>query len=401
MNILHINTNYLCGGGAASIAKLLHNEINKKEGMTSKFLYGRGGANDPNAVKIVFDFESYISAAATRVFGSSLNRGLTKKAKTEIDNADIIHIHNLHGYYLNYESLINYIVEKDKKVVWTLHDTWAFTGRCAFTSGCEKWKYGCGNCKYLSVYPATKKDISDKLWIKKMKLFTRLNKEKTIFVSPSDWLKHLVEKSFLKDYKIEVINNGVEKSYILNIDKNELRKKLKLPLDKKIVLFVAADANDERKGIKYILDILDEIDESMVFISMGKKIELTSNKLIQLGYISNRKDIYEVYRASDVFVIPSLDDNFPTTVLEAFANGIPVIGFNTGGISEQICKNTGIVVSDISSIELKRSIICLLKDDKKLQYFSNSSIKKFLDYYTLDILISKYLMAYKKLGDEI
>lgn len=396
MNILQINTRYIGGGGAASIANLLHNSINKQEGMTSRFLYGRGEANDLNAIKIAKEFESYISAGTTRLLGKQINKKLSEEAKREIDNADIVHLHNIHGYYINYESLINYIVEKDKKVIWTLHDTWSFTGRCAFTFGCEKWKNGCGNCSNLDIYPNTKRDLSDKLWKKKKEIFTKLNKEKTILVTPSKWLKALVKESFLKDYKVEVINNGVEESHCFNIDKKILRKKFNLPINKKIILFVAADPNDKRKGIKYVLDILDKFEEDTIFVSIGKKIDVENEKLIQLGYISDRKNIYEVYRLSDVFVIPSLDDNFPTTVLEAFANGIPVVGFDTGGINEQI-NNNGILVKEKESSKLESALKTLLVSNEDLSSMSLCAIESFKSKYKLDQFNKKYKELYKNL----
>jgi len=397
MNILHINTRYIGGGGAASIANLLHNEINKQKGMTSRFLYGRGKSNDPSAVKIGAEIESYISAGVTRLFGKELNRELSRNIKNEIDNADIIHIHNLHGYYVSYESLMNYIVEKDKKVIWTLHDTWVFTGRCAFTFGCDKWKRGCGDCKNLNVYPATKKDLSDKLWIKKKALFTKLNKEKTIFITPSEWLKGLVNESFLRDYRVEVINNGIEESNCLDINKDILRKKFNLPLDKKIVLFVAADPNDERKGVKYILDILDKVDDDVIFVSMGKKISIRNNRLIQLGYISNRKDIYKIYRASDVFVITSLDDNFPTTVLEAFANGIPVVGFDTGGIKEQLQEGGGKLVKNKSSEHLKSALEEVFISEENVKKMSLVAKERFNTNFTNNVFVRKYENLYNRL----
>lgn len=397
MNVLHINTRYIGGGGAASIANILHNEINKQKGMKSRFLYGRGKSNDTNSMKIATEFESYISAGMTRLFGKELNRGLSKKVKNEIDNSDVIHIHNLHGYYVNYESLINYIIEKDKQVIWTLHDTWVFTGRCAFTFGCDKWKRGCGDCKNLSVYPSTKNDLSDKLWINKKTLFTKLNKEKTIFITPSEWLRGLVRESFLKNYKVEVINNGVEESDLLDIKKDILRKEFNLPLDKKVVLFAAADPNDERKGVKYILDILDKVDNNMVFVSMGKKIGIRNDRLIQLGYISNRKDIYKIYRASDVFVITSLDDNFPTTVLEAFANGIPVIGFNTGGIKEQLQAGCGKLVENKSCDYLKSVLEEVLSSEENLERMSLVAKERFNTNYTINTFIGKYKDLYNRL----
>lgn len=401
MNIVHINTRYIGGGGAASIANLLHNEINKQEKMTSRFLYGRGESGDPNAVKIAAEIESYISAGVTRLFGKELNRGLSKNVKNEIDNADIVHIHNLHGYYVNYESLINYIVEKDKKVILTLHDTWVFTGRCAFTFGCDKWKKGCGNCKNLNIYPSTKKDLSDKLWIKKKALFTKLNKEKTVFITPSEWLKGLVKESFLKDYRVEVINNGVEESDCLDINKDILRKEFSLPLDKKIVLFVAADPNDERKGVKYILDILNKVDDNIVFVSMGKKINILNDRLIQLGYISSRKDIYKIYRASDVFVITSLDDNFPTTVLEAFANGIPVVGFNSGGIKEQLQQGCGKLVENKSSEYLKSTLEEILSSEENIKKINLIVEERFNANYKINTFVRKYEDLYNRLlGNE-
>lgn len=399
MNILHINTRYIGGGGAASIANLLHNEINNQEGMKSEFLYGRGESNDSNSMKISYELESYISAGSTRIFGRTLNRKISEEVKKEIDNADIIHIHNLHGYYINYESLINYIVEKDKKIIWTLHDTWSFTGRCAFTFGCERWKIGCGNCKSLNIYPTTKRDMSDKLWLKKKNLFTRLNREKTVFVTPSKWLKNLVEESFLKDYKVEVINNGVEKSDFIDMDKNVLRREFNIPIDKKIVLFVAADPNDERKGIKYILDILDKVDNNIIFVSMGRKIDIEKEKLIQLGYISDRKEIYKVYRMSDVFVIPSLDDNFPTTVLEAFANGIPVIGFDSGGINEQIVNEiNGYLVSNKDSLNLHKKITSIIYE-KEINKLQERVINIFNNRYDLKNFICNYIKLYRMLEE--
>lgn len=400
MNILHINTRYIGGGGAAAIANLLHNEINKQEGIKSRFLYGRGQSNDNNAIKVSYEFESYISAGVTRVFGKPLNREISKEVKKEIDNADIIHIHNLHGYYINYESLIDYIVEKDKKVIWTLHDTWAITGRCAFTFGCEKWKFGCGNCKNLNVYPITKKDISDKLWKKKQELFNKLNKNKTEIVTPSNWLMELIKESYLKDFNVKVINNGVEESKYIDIDKSILRKELGLPLDKKIALFVAADPNDERKGVKYILDILDDLSEDVIFVSMGKEINIKNDKLIQLGYKSCRDDIYKVYRASDIFVIPSLDDNFPTTVLESFGNGTPVIGFNQGGIPEQIVGKTGVLVDKFTCKALTEAIDRLLNDSEKIDFYSDNARKRFISEYTVNMFLSRYIDIYQKIYKE-
>lgn len=398
MNILQINTRYIGGGGASAIANLLHTSINNIDGMKSIFLYGRGSSNDLNSIKIAKEFECYISAASTRIIGRELNRGLSKDIKEEIDKADIVHIHNLHGYYIDYEELIEYIVKKRKKVVWTLHDIWSFTGRCAVSTKCNKWEHGCGNCDFLNMYPSTYHDVSSELWKKKKYIFTKLDKEKTIFITPSSWLKELMEKSFLSNYNIKVINNGVEKSNYINTEKNELRKKLGLPINKKIILFVAADPSNEIKGIKFILDILDKVDKDVVFVSLGKLINTESDNLIQLGYINDRNEIYKVYRSSDIFVIPSLADNFPTTVIEAFANGIPVVGFNTGGIQEQIINGVNGFLTDAkSSDELLDKINLVLTKLVNNEINENKILEEFKEKYTLEKFKANYIEQYRNL----
>ncbi|MDU5110363.1 MAG: glycosyltransferase [Clostridium sp.] len=397
MKILQVNTRYIGGGGAAAIANLLHNSINKNKGMSSRFLYGRGQSDDIDSIKIGYEVESYLSAGAMRVIGKELNRGLSDEVKREIDDADIIHLHNIHGYYINYESLIDYIVKKNKRVIWTLHDTWAFTGRCAFTFGCEKWKCGCGDCNNLNIYPSTKRDISDKLWIKKNNIFNKLNKDITTIVTPSEWLKELLEESYLKNFKIDVINNGVEKSKFVNVDKSELREELGIPIDKKVVLFVAADPNDERKGIKYIVQMFNKFNDDVIFVSMGKKINIEHNRLMQLGYKTNRDEIYKVYRSSDVFVIPSLDDNFPTTVLEAFANGVPVVGFDSGGIKEQVINGVnGYVVNKNNSNDLYEKIRIVFNNSEN-KNISNNSLNRFKELYSLENFKNRYFDLYYSL----
>lgn len=171
-------------------------------------------------------------------------------------------------------------------------------------------------------------------------------------------------------------------------------------MDKKIVLFVAADPSDERKGIKYVLDILGELDEKIIFVSMGKKINANSNKLIQLGYKSSRDDIYKVYRASDIFVITSIDDNFPTTVLEAFANEIPAIGFAKGGIREQIVDQTGIIVDSFESEDLIEAISSLLNDSRKLDFYSSNARKRFISEYSIKVFFDRYKSIYYEIYKE-
>lgn len=393
MKILTINTRYIGGGGAAYIANILHNEINKIEGYSSTFLYGRGKVGDSNSFRIIYPKMDYISALSYRVFASELN--LNKNIEKQIKECDIVHLHNIHGYYINYVNLFKLLKKYNKKIIWTLHDMWPFTGRCAYSFGCEAWKDECGKCKNLKSYPSTFVDKSKRELKLKKQVINYIDKDKLIIVTPSKWLADICRKSFLNKYKIYNIPNGIKVEEIQS-SKEELREKFSIPIDKKMVLFVAADTRDERKGIGYIMDIIPKCPD-YIFVSIGKEIE--SVKLcnfIQLGYISERNKINEIYKMADLFVIPSIDDNFPTTVLESLANGTPVIGFNQGGIPEQVEDNVGIVIDRIESEELKNSIDNILNDESKLKEFSHQARVKYLENYTLEKFIDSYLEIYKK-----
>ena len=179
------------------------------------------------------------------------------------------------------------------------------------------------------------------------------------------------------------------------MEEEKLREKYSLSIEDKVILFVAADTKDERKGIKYILDIIPNCND-YTFISIGKKIEnFEFNNFIQLGYISDRAKINEIYYMSDVFVIPSLDDNFPTTVLEAFANSTPVVGFNIGGIPEQVSNEVGIIVDKIESSSLKKSISDIINNN--IERYSINAQKKYLSNYTMNTFCNRYLKIYKEM----
>lgn len=400
MKVLTINTT--CGGGgAANIANMLHNYINKTKDNKSTFIYGRGSSDDINNYKISDDLSVNFSALSQRFLGNSLNLnfGLKNKLESFIKESDVIHFHNLHGYYINYKSVIELVNKYDKPVVWTFHDMWPTTGRCAYPGKCEKWTTGCNKCPDKELYPKTYIDRSKSSWKMKNKVFNMLNKEKTIISTPSQWLGNEVEKSFLKDFNIKAIPNGIFRDNDKAYEKNESRNDLNLPLNKKIVLFVSADVNDPRKGVKYILEAIKKTEsDDVLFVSMGNTINnFESDKLIQLGFIRDREKINKVYSAADIFVIPSMEDNFPTTVLEAMANKTPVIGFATGGIPEQIDEKTGIVVDRGDTQGLIDAINLLINDSDKLAEMSSNALRKFEENYTIDIFAEKHIKMYKSL----
>ncbi len=205
---------------------------------------------------------------------------------------------------------------------------------------CEKWKVGCESCPDLSVYPKTFIDTSSFMWKKKKNYFsTGWN---PIIICPSRWLADRVKESYLKEYQVEVIPNAVDIEVFKSKNKNTIRKKYGIPIRKKVILCLAADLEDERKGIKYFFKSLKYITaKNWMVVTVGKVINYDKIKEIdieikQMGYIKDKNEISDVYNIADIFCMSSLDDNFPTTVLEAMACGIPVIGFNVGGIPEQV-----------------------------------------------------------------
>lgn len=338
MKVLQINS--VCGfGSTGRIATDLY-KVLEEQGHECLIAYGRGTAPEGiNSYKIGTNLDTYLHVARTRLldqhgYGSKKPTiELVKKIKEY--NPDVIHLHNLHGYYLNLEVLFNYLAQSNKPVVWTLHDCWAFTGHCAYFDyiGCDKWKDECGNCPQKKIYPNSYGlDNSYNNFNQKKALFTRLNN--LTIITPSQWLANLVKESFLNKYPIQVINNGID----LNVFKptsSEFRKKYHLE-EKKIILGVANVWN-QRKGFNTFIELSSKLDEDYQIVLVGvtekQKNNLPSN-IIGINRTNNIEELAEIYTVADVFVNPTLEDNFPTVNLESAACGTPVITYKTGGSPE-------------------------------------------------------------------
>lgn len=390
MRILQINS--VCGvGSTGRIATDLYNVL-ENQGHECKIAYGRGNAPEGiNSIKIGFAFDNYYHVFKTRVFDKhgfgSVNA--TKKFIEEVKkyDPDIIHLHNIHGYYINIEILFNYLKEANKPVVWTLHDCWPFTGHCSYFDyvGCEKWKYGCSNCDQKEQYPSSKLiDNSEWNYENKKRLFTSV-KNMTI-ITPSKWLSNLVKKSFLGKYPVEVINNGIDLD-VFKPTESDFRKKYNLS-DKFIILGVAS-VWGERKGLKYFIELSEKLSDEYKIVIVGvdeKQKKSIPKDIISICRTNNAKELAEIYTSADVFVNPTLEDNFPTTNLEALACGTPVITFNTGGSIECINKNTGKIVEkdDINGLvkAIKNLKVDRLECINKAKLFFNKN-KKFEEYVSL------------------
>jgi len=316
-------------------------------------------------------FERNIEILLDKKLGidSILNYFGTKKFLKTIDkiNPDLIHLHNLPGGYINIELLFNYIKKKKVPVVWTLHDCWAFTGHCPYFdySECNNWVSGCGNCKNLFCYPRMDYDGTKLMWAKKNRIFNGVNS--LTIVTPSDWLKRLVEKSFLNHYCVKVINNGINH----NIFKPTYNIDLKNRFEGRYVILGVALEWGKRKGLDYFCRLASDLDEEYQIILVGTDDvidrELPSN-IVSIHRTNSQKELAEYYTISTVFVNPTREDNFPTVNIEALACGTPVVCFNSGGTAEIIDDSCGIAVETgdyeglLSSIIKIKDTNCFSKD---------------------------------------
>lgn len=260
-------------------------------------------------------------------------------------NPDLIHLHNLHGYYLNIDILFTFLRTWSKPIIWTFHDCWPFTGHCSYFDAvnCTRWETGCYECPNLKSYPMSWfKDNSKKNYQDKKMLFCGLGK--LLVVSPSIWLEGHLHNSFLNEYEIMVINNGIDLDIFNPL--NDKTKRIKLKLSKKYILGVA-NSWSRRKGLEDILELskyLDpEIDIVLVGLSNKQIINLPSN-IIGINRINNPKELASLYAGAEVFINPTYVDNFPTVNLESLACGTPVITYNTGGSPETLDERTGLVI---------------------------------------------------------
>lgn len=294
------------------------------------------------------------------------SRCATKKIIKKIKKIkpDVIQLHCIHGYYINYKLLFEYLNTSDIPVVWTFHDCWAFTGHCAYFDiiDCVKWKTKCNECDLLSEYPKSLfRDRSEKNYLLKKKLFTNI-KNLTI-ITVSIWLEELVKQSFFCDSRIITIHNGVDLTTFRPLKKSTLVQKMKLE-QKKIILGVAA-VWDERKGLTDFFRLSKMLNDNFKIVLVGlskEQIKQIPPEIIGISRTNNPTELAELYTAAMVFVNPTYSDNFPTTNIEALACGTPIILYNTGGSPEAIDSKTGYVIQQGDLLSLVK-IITYLSDN--------------------------------------
>lgn len=405
MNILLVNTHY-SGGGAEKVTRQLYQGL-KSHGTDVHLLVGRENSGD--GYEVIYDnpVRAKLLRVSTRFISNvrlhvpiAVNKILAAAERYDID---IIHFNNIHGNYIGINDISK--ISQKYPVVWTLHDMWAITGHCAHAFDCRLWIDGnCRHCPDLSMFPELKYDKAAKLYNAKKNGFTGKGIH---FVTPSEWLKKHCDSSFLHDEDIRVINNGVDTETFTCHDRTALRRKYNIPQNKRIVLFGAAYLNSPFKGMRYLIDALNALPDkdkySLLIIgsNMDKSLFSPEFNIIPFGYINDDRTLNEIYSLSDVFIMSSMAENFPCSSIEAFASGTPVIAFASGGLTEQIDENTGILVERGNSDALSRSVTSYFEQgDERLNAMRENCRKKAVNLYSESFMIEQYICLYKNILKE-
>ena len=392
MKVLQINATY----GSASTGKICYSvaKLMDKENIENLTLYSQGSLKTENAVKIKNKTYYKIQALKSRVFGnygfnsSSATKEIIRQIKEF--SPDIVHLHNIHGHNVNLKSLFKFFKKNPEiKLFWTFHDCWAFTAYCPHytMAKCYKWQSECSHCKQKKEY-SWFFDKSKKLFNRKKELFTGLN---LTIITPSKWLAGEVKKSFMKDYPVKVINNGIDLS-VFKPTESDFREKYGIGKDKFVLLGVAFGWG-ERKGLDVFIELSKRLDKNKyAIVLVGGNAEtdkLLPKDIISIHRTQNQTELAEIYSSCDLFVNPTREEVLGLVNIEANACGTPVLTFDSGGSPECINKKSGSVVSCddinglIKDIERIRNERPFTKENCILRAEEFDADKKFKEYTEL------------------
>lgn len=391
MKVVQINSSYSAG----SIGKICISVSNllTDKGIENYYLYASGKRTPPYGIRYMSNLEIKFQALKAKVMGNYgfQSQAATKRLIAELDQIlpDIVHLHNLHSHNINLDILFTYLKEKNIKIFWTFHDCWAFTGYCPYFDfvGCKKWREdGCAHCPSRQHY-SWFFDCSKKLYERKKQLFTGLD---LTIITPSQWLANQVKMSFLKDYPIKVINNGINLS-VFYPRKSDFCERYHL--EGKYILLGVAFAWVQRKGLDVFIRLAERLNPEkfqIVLIGTDEKVDkLLPGNVISIHHTVDQAQLAEIYSAADLFVNPTREENYPTVNMESLACGTPVLTFRTGGSPEIIDEKTGMVVECNDEEAMYQAILKIAEErpfsrenclDRAKQF---SEKEKYMEYYRL------------------
>ena len=427
MRVTHLSTYHLFGG-ASIAANRLHRALQKQlwtpSSVESTVLVGAPNRLEPHqpAPGVTYLANNFLAEqtafgrfvaerlyflphernASVRFQFSPARFGANLNFHPAIQQADVLHLHWINFGFLSINGLRT-LFDLDKPIVWTLHDQWAFTGGCHYTHGCDHFLTHCHDCPYLK--KPDEQDLSYRIFEQKMQLFSKANVH---FISPSWWLGQEGQRSaLLRNFPFTVIPNAIDQNLFRPIDRSEANTHFNLSdTGNPRLLFGSANVTDPRKGFRYFAEALtllhqqhpDLTPEILIF---GKGRSYLFNELPysirHLGVLTNQDDIIAAYNAADVLIVPSLEDNLPTTIIEAMSCGTPVVGFRTGGIPEMIDHRQNGYLADVGSAQDLADGIAFILTNQHPDVLRQNARQSAENQFSEDVVAKQHVELYNQL----
>lgn len=378
----------------------------EKEGHECFIAYGQATTNYKKSFKIGTILENHLHNLGSRIFGKQgyFTQSGTKKLLNHIDsiNPDIIHLHNLHGNYLNLPLLFEYLIKLEKPIVWTFHDCWAFTGKCAHYTdvACYKWQSHCDHCPQTKKYPPSLfLDKSKLMFFDKKKWFTSIKNLRVVTVS--NWLENEVKKSFFKSYPIKTIYNWVDTEIFKSIDSKDVITEYGLNTNAFTVLLVSAHWNENDVKWKDLLALSKLVSNDVQLIVIGhiENKSKSPKNVFHINYINSKIKLAQLYSFSDVYVHLSTEDTFGKVIAEALSCGTPAIVYDSTACPEIIGEGCGYVVEKRNVNQMAGAINTIKKNPKT--FYSANCRNYVIENFNIYSNIHATIDIYKSLKNDI
>ncbi|HZB22257.1 MAG TPA: glycosyltransferase [Gaiellaceae bacterium] len=402
LNVLHISESD-AAGGAGRAAYKLHTGLNGL-GHTSRMLVGRKVTEDTDIRPLK---RNLLWRALDRASGELFDllslqyvfypSSFGVLADAWFRAASIVQLHNLHGSYFGFTALP--AISRLRPVVWQLHDQWGLTGHVAYSLDCERWRHGCGTCPYLDEYPRLRNDTTALLYRLKDRVYSN---SRLHLVVPSRWMADIVRASpLLSRFPLNYIPTGIDTRVFTPGDRDEARRKLRLPLDRRIVFFAAANINERRKGLHLLAEALRRLDDPPLLLVAGNGTVARGIETRYLGAVLDEEVLADAYRAADVFAVPTLADVLTQTAPESIACGTPCIAFDRGGVVDVVRHlETGYQARFGDVDDLSRGLTTLLGDDALLERLSRTCREVAETEFSVDVQVQRYASLYEEVRAE-
>jgi glycosyltransferase involved in cell wall biosynthesis len=399
LKVLHLSESD-AAGGAGRAAYKLHRGI-LRLGHSSRMLVGRKVTPDDEIrpIKRNLAWRALDRASGELLDSVSLQYAFYPSsfgvlADVWFRDADVVQLHNLHGSYFGFTALP--ALSRRRPIVWQLHDQWGMTGHVAYSLDCDRWQRGCGSCPYLGEYPRLRRDTTALLYRAKNAVY---GVSRLTLVVPSLWMDRLVRASpLLSRFARRHIPTGIDTTVFRPGSQEDARQRLRLPSDRRIVFFAAAQINERRKGLHLLADALRLLDSPPLLLVAGSGTVARGIETRYLGQVSDESVLADAYRAADVFAVPTLADVLTQTAPESIACGTPCVSFDRGGVTDVVRHmETGYTARFGDVTDLARGVATLLGDQELLRRLGSRCREVAEGEFPVELQVRRYVALYEEL----